>query len=279
MLCFEIIFFIIGTLLILGGIKSILNRKRILRSNHLFAPVMDCKKIERLKDGFMLLLAIHTSQGMIYKNKPVTGPKAIGDTVEIYYDEKKDEITLAEYVHNKTIKGPVWCIIFGILCYMLTLMLIVVEYLISKHGGFDAFIESGEGHLIVKSLVCAFGGLLVIGMTFPAFINPSKRKKDLVNCYLTKGIIVRYRTVKTNSSSGSYTHYYPIYQFYKNGQLVEEELNGKGLCNKIGKEFTIVVNKNTGKAYCREVCRSNQISAVVFFFVAIFMEIVFIICA
>ncbi len=258
----EILFFILGIIVIGLGIYAIIHSRRMKKLGKIQAAVSNCvpSTIQILGHElpcYEITFEIPTAYGVTYNTIKDNKFYNIGEYVEIYYDANKDRVELAKNVSSSDGKGPLFVIAFGVF-----VSLTVVLAFLSMHGGTAAEISI----LILRyELVVIF---LAVG-SYAGFIKPLKLKKSIQNTNLLSGYIVDFKTRKEKNSSTVYT---PIYGFNYNGIEMRFEGNvsgnGKKYC-QIGRKVTIVFNPIKQEYYCLEDAQETKKYGIIIFFVGL----------
>lgn len=251
-----VIIIVVGILCI--GIASVINYlegKRIKET--LTATVMDCRQVEKAINGMYLKayeIDLELSIGSSSIIKTITRGKEMQqwDRVNVLYNCSKDEISLLEVEKKNTTEVPKVLSILGMI--IIAIDLIVVLW---NSAGMD---ERTRAHLLSIAVVSVF---TFIGV-YLCVIIPNKRNKRSFNSELVKGVIVDY--IRTGRKRITFTgriffSSMPIYEYYYNGEKRKLRGNVGGTAKKyrqIGREVTIAVDRENGKAYCIEDDREMQ---------------------
>lgn len=264
-----ILFFLIGVLIMVLGIKVLISEKKKEKSNRLTAVVQNCREsymdTEASGQGkYEITLEVHTDFGVTYKTINSRDSHNIGEILHVYYDVQEDTVQLTSNV-NSNIKGG-WAIIgFGaIWCALLALPMLA-----------QTSEKAGEiiGSIFAFGLPLLF---VVIGFNL-SVVKSMKIKKEMVHCTTVQGRIVDYRTKRSRKHG---TTYQPAYGFFYNGE--ERTIWGSVSSNsskyrQLGRQVTIVINNKTGDVYCREDQNFSKRFGIMFGLFGLFILIV--VCA
>ena len=261
--------FLIGVAIIILGIWVTVHTKRMNRGKRIDAVVVNWEpsSMEILGQSLPcaeVTLEIPTSYGVQYKNMKLDMLRGASDTVEVYYDEKRDKLDLAENVRTNSGKGPYMLIGFGVIWCMI----FVLAYLMTTNT------SAGE---IAKYVMIYGMSLLFIAVGVGlVIVQPVKRKRELERSRMVEGTLVEYIT-KHGRGKEMDVHC-PVYEYYYNGEFKRLKSNVAGSSDKyrqIGRKVTIVINEATGNVYCKEDQGSGVIMGIVF---AVFGVIIALAC-
>ncbi len=264
-----ILFFLIGIALIVLGIYVIIKNKRMLKGKRVHAVVQGCvPSYNNLASGEIpcmeITLEIPTSYGIIYKTMKDFDTYNQGDTIEIYYDEKRDRMELAENVQQNRGAGPYACIGFGVLICIIIGLVEAMEY--------SEPVRQNAPRMLGYALSLAF---VVVGF-WSGILRPYRKNREMVHCHTVEGQIVDYE--RKRSGRRQDITYCPTYEFYKNGKLVRMEStvsgNSKKYC-QIGRKVTIVINDVTGETHCKEDLQTSMKMGIFFFIAGIVLQVLF----
>lgn len=194
-------------------------------------------KLKFLEEGEMIQRTIIRGQAM-----------EMDEMVQIVYDNKNDELTLWEAEKKMgNLLPTILCIMGGVLL-VANLVIIVVN---------EVDIQEREMAYLMS---IGFVSVFVAMVADMCILKPNKRNRMLfvcdtvvgrqVDCLLkSKRSKLGLRGTKKNSS------YMPIYEYYYKGERHKLTSTVGGTASEykeIGRDVTIIVNRETGAAYCRE---------------------------
>lgn len=162
-------------------------------------------------------------------------------------DNKKGALALIGF-------GAIWCAICGLCMWVQS----------SEDAG------NTVGVIFGYALSCIF---ICVGFN-NTFIKPAKLKKDMVNCTVVQGSLIRYGTHRSREGNMLYS---PVYGYYYNGE--ERILAGTVSSNsdkyrQIGRPVNIIINNRTGEIYCEDDAKFGRKSGSLFGIVGVIILVI-----
>lgn len=248
-----------GIILVAIGVICAINVNKAL-NRVIRATVSDCTIGESLIGGMMMqcydiTLAVPTAKGIVYKIIKKGNELPIGTMVNVYYDDRDDEVCLAQLRQKEKDSHPKVFTIIGCVAIVVGLIIALIQGF-----GFNGLIF-GYTVGILTCLAVAYLGLWL------AFFRPMKLSEEEQNCDKVRGVQVDYARESSGHrrvfGGARRSSYVSIYEYRYNGKTKRHRGTIGGTSPKYrqnGREVTIVINRKNDKVYCLE--DSREISKV-----------------